>query len=212
MNSVTPTRDANYLGWVLKGKGLSRQKVDLLLGLRDELRVAWERDDKGTKGFPINTGSLLVGYAAELKGVRSRSRKPSSRKHRSIEYPKVPTRLLDILPEKHVRQIHEYLHEEPFQDALDEMRSPETIEKALVRIRETLEIALYFGPYGEDALPKPRGNWLHRQILSFIQASMLPRFTDSELAKLFDYLCPCGLSHNREAMKKFRWRQSLLQE
>lgn len=198
-----PTRDAEFLSWVLKGKGLSKLKVDLLLSLREDLAEAWDRDDHGTKRFPMNTEYLLGDRQAEIKGVRSRPRK-----HRHLPYPKVPTRAQDILPERDLRDIHEYLHEEPFQDALDETHSPDLHMKALERIRETLNTALYFHYHGEEALPKPRGNWLHRRILSFVQESVPERFTDSELARLFEYLCPCGSSHNREAMKKFRWRQS----
>jgi hypothetical protein len=80
------------------------------------------------------------------------------------------------------------------------------------RIKGKIETALYFARVGEQPLPKPRANWLHRQILSFIQASTSEKFTDSELAELFDYFCPCSSGHNREAMKKFRWRQSRLKQ
>jgi hypothetical protein len=200
-------RTAEYLGWVLKGKGLSKQKSDLLLRLRGELHAAWARDDRGAESFPLITEQLLSDCEAELKGVRSRPRR-----RRSITYPKVPTCISDILPERDVRQIHEYLHEEPLQDALDEAGSADLHMKALARLRETLHTALYFHYHALEALPKPRGNWLHRRILSVVQSAPSERFTDAELAKLFDYLCPCGASHSREAIKKFRWRQSLGKE
>lgn len=191
--------------WMLKAKGASKTNIRLLLSSAENIRLAWDRDNRGTKAFPMNTAFLLGEIEARLKGWRPRT-------VRSVPYPKAPTRLLDILPEKVVRQVHEYLHEEPFLDALDELRSGDPDKKALGRIKETIDTALSFYRFGEQALPKPRGNWLHRQILSFIQASTSEKFTDSELAELFDYFCPCGSSHNREAMKKFRWRQSRLKQ
>lgn len=200
------SRDPSVIpGWLFKSKGLPKKKIRLLLGSREEIRAAWERDNQGTKGFPMNTAFLLGAIEARLKGLRPRT-------VRSVPFPKAPTRLLDILPEKDVEQVHEYLHEEPFLDALGELHSDEAGMKALGRIKETIETALDFARFGEQALPKPRGNWLHRQILSFIQASTSEKFTDSELAELFDYFCPCGSGHNREAMKKFRWRQSRLKQ
>lgn len=64
--------------------------------------------------------------------------------------------------------------------------------------------ALFAVQHGYETLPKPRGNWLHRQILDVLTAA--GKFSDRDMAKLFDYFCPCGTEHNREAMKKFRWR------
>jgi hypothetical protein len=204
--TLKTSRDASFIPvWMLKGKGLPKRNIKLLLDSREEIRVAWERDNRGTEGFPMNTEFLLGEVEARLKGWRPR-------RVRSVSYPKAPTRLLDILPEKIVRQVHAYLHEEPFVDALGELLLDDALMKALGRIKETIETALYFYRFGEQALPKPRGNWLHRQILSVIQASTSEKFTDSELAELFNYFCPCGSGHNREAMKKFRWRQSRLKQ
>jgi hypothetical protein len=205
-DTLKTSRDTSVIpGWMLKDKGLPKRKIKLLLESREEIRVAWERDNRGTEGFPMNTAHLLGEIEARLKGWRQ----PTVR---SVPYPKAPRRLLDILPERVVRQVHEYLHEEPFTDAVGELLLDDAVMKALERIKETIETALYFYRFGEQALPKPRGNWLHRQILSFIQSSTSEKFTDSELAELFDYFCPCGSGHNREAMKKFRWRQSRLKQ
>jgi len=119
---------------------------------------------------------------------------------------KEPKTLRDLLSERDVEQVHEYLHEEPFQEALSEMYSKEGQSQALKRIRETINHALVVALYGYETFPKPRGNWLHRQILEVLTAAAPGKFSDRDMAKLFDYFCPCGTGHNREAMKKFRWR------
>lgn len=194
-------RNSELVSWMLKAKGVPKGKIKLLVDSGEHIRTAWDRDARGTEGFPVNTEYLISELEARLKGWRPR-------KIHRIPHPKVPTRLSDVLPEKMVRQVHEYLYEEPFQDALDELTSAETIHGALARIKNTLETALYVGKFGEQALPTPRGNWLHRQMLGLIRAAIHERITDSEIAKLFDYFCPCGTEHNREAIKKFRWRHS----
>jgi hypothetical protein len=189
-----------FIEWMLKSKNVSKGNIKLLLESRDDISHAWDRDDHGTKGFPMNTAHLLYEIEMTLKGWRPRRRKPG------IPYPKTPTRLLDILPESTVRQVHEYLHEEPFQEALAELHSADTQSRALNRIKETVNSALYVERHGYETLPKPRGNWLHRQVLGVFTAVAPGNFSDSEMVKLFDYFCPCGTEHNRETMKKFRWR------
>lgn len=192
--------------WMLKSKDVAKGKIKLLLESKEQIRQAWERDDYGTKCFPINTASLLYDIESKLKGLRPRKRR-RSRKRKDIVL-EVATRLRDILPERTVQRVHEYLHEEPFREALAELSSTETFAKAFSRIRETIDHALYVDRDGYDILPKPRGNWLHRQMLSTLASAAPGKFSDSEMAELFDYFCPCGTKHNREAMKKFRWRLS----
>jgi len=189
--------------WMLKSKGVSKGNIKLLLESKAQIRQAWDWDDHGTKGFPMNTAQLLYEIETRLKGWR-----PRRRKHRKLPYPKAPTRLHDILPESTVRQVHEYLHEEQFHEALAELQSADTQSRALNRIKETINNALYAEQHGYETLPKPRGNWLHRQVLGALTAAAPGKFSDSEMVKLFDYFCPCGTEHNRETMKKFRWRLS----
>jgi hypothetical protein len=199
---TTAQHNSEIMSWMLKAKSVPKGKIKLLLESAELIRVAWEGDGRGGKGFPLNTTYAFWELEDQLRGSRSH-------RIRFIPYRKPPTRLSDILPEKVVRQVHEYLYEEPMDDALDELSSPETIHGALARIKNTVETALYVQQFGEQALPAPRGNWLHRQMLGLIRAAIPQKITDSETAKLFDYLCPCGGAHNRETIKKFRWRHSV---
>ena len=189
------------MSWMLKAKGVPKKKIKLLLDSKEQVRKAWDRDEHGTKGYPLNTGYLLSELEARLNGWRPR------RRLRHVRQPETLTRLNDILPEKIVREVHEYLYEEPFQDALAEI-SAHSSEKLFARIRNTIETALEVRRFGEQALPMPRGNWLHRQILGIVRAAEPERITDSEMAQLFDHLCPCGHEHKRETIKKFRSRHS----
>jgi hypothetical protein len=193
--------------WMLKSKNVSRGNIKLLLESKEQIRQAWDSDDRGTKSFPMNTAHLLYGMEVKLKGLRPRRTQKSGRRHGRIIV-KEPTRLRDILSERTVEQVHEYLHEEPFREALAELLSPDNQSRALSRIKDTISSALNAERYGYETLPKPRGNWLHRQVLAVLTAAAPGKFSDREMVKLFDYFCPCGTEHNREAMKKFRWRLS----
>jgi hypothetical protein len=188
--------------WMLKSKNVSKVNIRLLLESKDQINLAWDRDDRGTKRFPMNTAHLLYERGALLKGWRPRKNRKKGMRIRLKE----PKCLGDILPDRDVEQIHEYLHEEPFREALIDLYSQEGHSRALKRITETVGAALFAVQHGYETLPKPRGNWLHRQILDVLTAAAPGKFSDRDMAKLFNYFCPCGAEHNREAMKKFRWR------
>jgi hypothetical protein len=190
--------------WMLKSKDVSKGNIKLLLESKDQIRQAWDWDDQGTKNFPMNTGQLLYEIETTLKGWRPRKRRKKTHKRGIIL--KQMTRLQDILPESTVELVHEYLHEEPFGEALAELHSPDDRSRAFNRIKDTITNALYAEHFGYETLPKPRGNWLHRQILGALASAAPGKFTDSDMVKLFDYFCPCGSEHNRDAIKKFRWR------
>jgi len=191
-----------FVEWMLKSKNVSKGNIKLLLESKEQIRQAWDWDDHGTKTFPMNTAQLLYEIETRLKGWRPRKRRKEKGKGIVI---KTPTRLRDILPEKTVQRVHEYLYEESFKEALAELHS-DARSQAYERIRNTILNALRVEDVGYEVLPKPRGNWLHRQLLGVLTTVAPGKFSDSEMATLFDYFCPCGTEHNREAMKKFRWR------
>src|SRR4051812_35299277 len=62
--------------WMLKSKGVPKQKIKSLLESREQIRQAWDWDNKGTKNFPVNTGQALYEIEGFLKGQRRSRRKP----------------------------------------------------------------------------------------------------------------------------------------
>jgi hypothetical protein len=194
----------DFVELLLKSKGVSKGNIRLLLDSSERIKQAWDDDDRGTNNFPLQTAGTLYEIESAVKGPRPG--KIRQRKKRMGVRVKVPTQLRDILPELTVRLVHEYLHEEQFKEALLAMRSDDSRVAASRRIEETLLRAFKVHDYGFESLPKPRGNWLHRKLLDLLTASTTEQFSDSEMAKLFDYFCPCGNAHSRETIKKFRWR------
>lgn len=179
----------------------SKKRAQLLTRISQQLKTAWRSDKAGSDGFPLNTAYVVSDLMARLH-----NRRPS-RRIRRLPIPKTPKRLGDVLNERLVRKVHEYLYEEPFGKALGQFYSTEG-EQASEQIRETINVVLAVSRHGEEMLPKPRGNWLHRHLLEVAKAANLGNLTNREMAEFFDDLCPCGSKHSRETMKKFRQRRA----
>jgi hypothetical protein len=177
----------------------SKRHKQFLTGIREQLKTAWRRDKNGSDGYPMNTAYLIGEVKSELHGRRSR-------RIRRLPAPKTLKRLSDILDDKLVQDVYEYLHEEPLKYAFARL-STSAEEVALKQISEAVSVALEVSRFGEHALPKPRGNWLHRQLLGLAAAAKLGDLTNREMAEFFNDLCPCGAKHNRETIKKFRQRR-----
>jgi hypothetical protein len=182
----------------------SRKRVQLLTRTTAQLRTAWRRDRAGSDGFPFNTAYLIGEVRARLQGGSPR---------RSLRLgapkPKPLKQLGDILKEKTVRAVYEYLYEEPFSDAMRQLNAGyREGEQAFNQISEAVKVTLGVSWIGAEMLPKPRGNWLHRQLLEVAKAAHLGHLTNREMAEFFDDLCPCRSKHTRETIKKFRQRRA----
>jgi hypothetical protein len=184
---------------MLTSKGVPKNQIKLLLASKEQIAETWNQDGRGTRGFPLNTMKQFSELKASLTGSRLR-------RDATVPNPIKVQSFSDLLPNDVVEQVHEYLYEQPFRAALEHVHSEETREAAFARLRHSVNVALDVVHYGNEALPAPRGNWLHRQILGIVLTIRPAKFTDWEMAELFKYFCPCGNEHTREIMKKFRWR------
>jgi hypothetical protein len=162
--------------------------------------MAWRIDKSGSGDYPMSTARLIGELKSKLYGWRPR-------RIRKLPALKTPKRLSDILDEKLVRDVYEYLHEEPLKNAFARFNTKEG-GRAFDKISEAVVVALDVSRLGEQGLPRPRGNWLHRQLLELAAAAKLRHLTDRDMAEFFNDLCPCGATHTRETMKKFRQRRS----
>jgi len=153
----------------------------------------------------MNTAYLLAEAKDRLR------KKPPPRLIRRIPAPRLP-RTIDALLKgvsRIVPAVYEYMYEEPLQDAFVRWRL-RLDENAYAQICDAVDKSLGVSQYGEEALPNPRGNWLHRQLLDLASAAGLAGLTSREMAQFFQYLCPCGVEHSRETIKKFRQRRAMV--
>lgn len=59
-----------------------------------------------------------------------------------------------------------------------------------------------------EFIPKPKVNFLHRELLAIAESLKLNELTTEGLAEFLDDLCPCGKTHNGEAIRKLTKRVS----
>src|SRR6516162_4417317 len=71
-------------------KRLSPKSLGLLGGLKQGLRAAWVRDEKGSVGFPFKTANLTDKTRSRLLGKRQG-------KLRKLPTPRIPRKLEDLL-------------------------------------------------------------------------------------------------------------------
>jgi len=185
----------------------SSRNAKILTELRAQLRQSWRRDGKGTQGFPMNTAYLLA--AAEDRLRRKRPPRPIRRVPTPLVSATIHAFVKGVLKEvrRFLPTVYEYMYEEPLHDAFARWRL-HSDPNAYERIWDALDKSLDVSQHGEAALPNPHGNWLHRQLLDLAGAAGLAGLTNREMVQFFQFLCPCGARHNREAIKKFRQRRA----
>ena len=66
-----------------------------------------------------------------------------------------------------------------------------------------METAFWGGRYGYDILSRPKINILHKGLKRIAKVAGLEK---SHHAAFFDYMCPCGLSVHKEAVRKLEGR------
>jgi hypothetical protein len=180
-----------------------KKRAQLLTSVRKALKTAWSSDRQGSDGFPLRTDHVLFEIVTRLRGRRAR-------RIRRLPKPKTPKTLKELFDAdlaRTIHTVHEYLYEESLTDAFNRLDSP-VVHEAFDQINHAVKVALDVNRYGAQTLPRPRGNWIHRQLLQIARAAKLESLTNREMAEFFNYLCPCGARHTREAIKKFRQRHS----
>ena len=193
----------------------SSRNAKILSELSAQLRHTWGVDRKGTRGFPVNTAYLLAGVENRLR------RRAPPRRIRKLPAPRLP-RTIDALLKgvsKLVPRVYEYMYEEPIEDAFARLSGPPGRTNHRVsgdgisaygQICDAVTTSLGVEAHGDQILPSPRGNWLHRQILDLATTAGLGDLTNREMEQFFEDVCPCGAKHSRETLKKFRQRRPML--
>src|SRR5437899_7270710 len=94
----------------------SEEVKNLLRNSRERLKIAWGRDRKDPKSYPINTSYAL----AEIRGSLSKQTRKKKTRIRLPEpkEPEAPKSLAELVPEKLVKTIWEEHHGGTFRDAL----------------------------------------------------------------------------------------------
>lgn len=114
---------------------------------------------------------------------------------------------MELVPESLVKSVWEDQHAGRFEWAIRQasgadLDDPHQCWKVFQKILRAIEAAYYVERWGLELLPRPKINFLHRELLEIANAAGLSDLNERGLAEFLDDLCPCGLKSHREAFRK----------
>lgn len=193
-------------------ESLDGKVCNVLDDAAEQLKWAWGLDMKYPKYYPVDTDMSLYeikGWIEECQKEGQAAVEPKV-KHGSLRLilrRQPPKCLSELVRESAIRAAYENQNIGTYNDALRIAASGDrsagfTFRKILNAVR----IAYSTERHGPDAAPKPRVHLLHRGLLEISQSLNLGDLTHEGIAEFFDDLCPCGIVHKPDAIRKLRMR------
>ena len=191
-----------WAGWVE-----SAEVRKLLWQSAERLEVAWKRDQKYPKSYPLNTSYVL----AEIR--QSVTRHMGARSTKFLPLPKTPKSLAELIPEKTVKAIWEENHRGTFEEAIAQAATADykgskkswKIFQGIIRAIESAYLVDY---WGLEFMAMPKVNILHKGLDEIAKAAGIGDQTEKGFAEYLDDLCPCGVKKHREAVRKLSSRST----
>lgn len=174
------------------------------------LNRAWAVDKKNRNSYPRYTDREFSRIRHRL-GLISRVSPGVEQHAEELPSPPVPpTRLSDLLHEKTIKAVFEDQNGGSYEDALrlaigEDPRSAAAWRKIL----QAVDAAFRTRYYGDEFIPRPRVQFLHRNLLELAAIMEIDDVKYEALAEFFDDLCPCGERHKEDAVRKLRKRWQL---
>ena len=183
-----------------------RRVRDVLEDATGGLAWAWNLDKKSPKTFPVNTWYQFVQIDERLKN------KTIARKGiKAPPPPPPPKKLSDLVDDATIRAAYEDQNEGSYENALVQARGGFGAGyRALRKIIRALDLAYLIIYQGIEQAPKPRVHFLHRSLLELVDSLQLRHLTHEGIVEFFDDVCPCGVKHRTDAIRKLRKRRERL--
>ena len=168
----------------------------------EHLKWSWREDNKSPRAFPLQTWWVFVQVKEELAGGPARRTGIKLRRHQP------PKKLSDLLREGTVKVAYEDHNQGTYEDALKQADlGYDEGYSAWRKIKRALDVAYIILYYGAEFAPRPRVNFLHRELLGIADSDEGLRDQDlAGLAEFLDDICPCGRKHQPDAIRKLRGR------
>jgi hypothetical protein len=132
------------------------------------LKWAWETDKEYPKSFPINTHSAF----AEIRSLLTKgSRDTSQIEQQTVPSPPPPPkRLSELVKERTIKAVYEHQNDGGYEDAL-ELAASREMKGAIAwrKILHAVNAAYLISFYGLEFIPKPRVQFLHRNLLKIAE-------------------------------------------
>jgi len=175
----------------------------------EQLAWAWKHDKKQPNSYPTRTYFSLCDIKEQLQG-----RLPSRAGVKLPPPPPPPQRLSDLLREETVKALYEEQNEGSYEEALKEAASGKYDNgyKAWKRILRSVDAAYWVLFYGLEHGPKPKVNFLHRELLEIAKLAGRGDLNLEGIVEFLDDICPCGKGHRQDAIRKLRVRQTARQK
>lgn len=164
---------------------------------------AWGVDQEYPKSYPVNTAQLLYEIKTGIEGLKPKKLLPIRKGSKQLLRPRPPKSFSELIGDRAIQVVYEDQNSGPYKDALVlASRGDRSIFRKIVRAIENVYVMDQIGP---DALPRPKIQFLHRNILQIAKVSGLDQ-KDEGILEFLDDLCPCGTKHQLDAIRKLRKR------
>lgn len=196
------------------GKNQHRWKESLdadILGVLEDaaarLESAWKKDMKYPKSFPVNTNYAFGEIKEWIDECRRKGEPEIERRRLGIPRWRSPKRFSDLVGDGVIRAVFEDQNVGSYSDALKLAASGDkSAHRTFWKILKAIEPAYLISHFGDDAAPKPKVNFLHRNLLDLANFLRLSDLTHAGIMEFLDDLCPCRKRHTADAIRKLRKR------
>ena len=115
--------------------------------------------------------------------------------------------LSDLVDEKTIKAVYELQNDGRYEDAL-RLAAPGDRESHIVRrkILYAVSAAYLIHSFGDEFIPKPEVQFLHRNLLKIADLVGMNELTHRGIAEFTDDLCPCGKEHKAGTIGRLRKR------
>jgi hypothetical protein len=188
-------------------KSIDDRALGVLKRAKERLEWAWKTDIRTPSSYPSNTGYAFH----EIKGdLRARISEGEQIQRQLVEIPPPPPppkRLSELVREQTIRAVYEQQNEGNYQEALRQAACGNPKGDLIWRkIWRAIDAAYAIDRYGEELAPKPRVQFLHRNMLEIADLAGLGDLHHEGTVEFLNDTCPCGRKHKSDAVRKLRRR------
>lgn len=176
----------------------------ILENAAENIAWAWRVDEEYPKSYPVNTGQLLYEIKTRIEESLKPKKRLSIRKgSKQLLRPRPPESFSELIEDRAVQVVYEDQNSGTYKNALVlASRGDRSTFRKIMRAIENVYVMDLIGP---GALPRPKTQFLHRNILQIAKVSGLDQ-KDEGILEFLDDLCPCGTKHQLDAIRKLRKR------